>query len=334
MNIFDNPVLLTLSRGGDVESQHRGAIAVVAGDRVALAVGEIERPYFCRSAAKPFQAAPAVRAGVAEAFGLSESDVALLASSHSGESFHVEAVARLLRAGSLSAADLRCGTHVPLGAAAAAELARAGSSPTTLHHNCSGKHTGMLLFARVVDADPSRYLEPDHAIQTQIRAAVRDLCACTGEYPRVAIDGCSAPTFELPLVALARGYRALANPAAAAPEWRDSLARISAAMMRHPEMVAGTDRIDTELMRAGAGRLVSKIGYEGIMACGVAGEDIGIAIKIDDGAPRAYEALMPALLERLGLLGADARSLLARFRDRTLRNHAGIAVGEIHVAEF
>ncbi len=331
MNLMQNPVVVVRTRGDRVESQHHGALAVVTGDKITTAVGDVATGAFCRSAAKPFQAAAALRAGVDSAFSLGPREIALMTASHSGEASHVEVVASLLERGGFRPDDLRCGIHVPFSRQVAQSLVRSGTPPSILHNNCSGKHAGMLLFAKHLGADPSRYIDPSHPIQTKIRAAVRELCRLEEPWPRVAVDGCSAPTFELPLDALARGYRDVANPELAAPEWRETLAKVKGAMLAHPDLIAGTDRFDTDLMRRGRGRFVSKIGAEGVIGIGVVGAGVGLAVKIEDGDSRASEALALHALERLALLDAGDLEALDAYRARPMKNHAGVAIGRVEV---
>ncbi len=331
MDLMKNPPVVVRTRGDRVESQHRGALVVLTKDRVTTAVGDVRTGIFCRSAAKPFQTAAALEAGVDRAFSLGPREIALMSASHNGEPAHVEVVQSLLARGGFSPEHLRCGVHVPFSRVVAQSLVRAGAAPSILHNNCSGKHAGMLLFARHLDADPSRYVDPDHPVQKRIRAAVQQVCRLEEPFPRVTIDGCSAPTFELPLEALARGYRNVANPELADAAWRETLVKVRDSMRSHPDLVAGSERFDTDLMRQGNGRFISKIGAEGVIGVGVVGAGIGLAVKIDDGDSRASEALLLHALERLGLLDEKDRVALEPYRARPVKNHAGIVVGRLEV---
>lgn len=341
MNDSPPPVLIRLLRGDRVESVHRGAFVVLDGAQTVLARGDFRAPIYCRSAAKPFQTTSALLCGIAEEFDLEPADLAVISASHNGETRHVERARSLLEKGGFRPDDLQCGTHPPAGAAALKTLHEKGIEPCVLHNNCSGKHAGMLLTCRLLGADPATYLDPEHPIQEKIRETMRIVCECPPPGPEFAIDGCSAPTFRLPLDRLATGFRNIANPdranpdranpEGASPEYAAAASRVRDAMMHHSGMVAGLDRIDTDLMTAGGGRFLSKIGAEGIMACGIPGQDLGIAIAIEDGAPRAYEHLMMALLDRLDLFTDADRKALHRYRDPILRNHAGKAIGRVEV---
>lgn len=328
----ENPVLVRLTRGRFIESEHRGSLVIVGHGRVTLAHGDPSRGVFLRSSAKPLQAAAAIKSFIDNNFHLTPVETALLCASHNGEDRHVQAVAALLARGGLSVADLRCATHVPLARHVTEDLARRGIRPTPLHHNCSGKHTGMLLFAKQLGAETHGYLEPSHPIQVRIRDLVRRVCECSPPGPEVETDGCSAPTFRLPLQGLALGFARIANPSSADPDLADVLTRVRDAMIAHPEMVAGEHRIDTDLMRVASGRVLSKVGAEGIIACGLPGLGIGIAIKIDDGNQRAYESLLPVILRRLGVLTETDLQALGRYADPVLRNHAGLDVGTVEIA--
>jgi L-asparaginase II len=328
----DNPVLVRYRRGRSIESSHRGAVVLVEGDRITMQLGDPMRPCFIRSAAKPMQAAAALSSGMGRTYGLSSQEIALLCASHNGEARHVDVVGRLLQRGGLRVEALQCATHVPLARHVIEELARHRATPTPLHHNCSGKHAGMLLFAKHLGADTSRYLDLEHPIQLRIRDVITRLCRLGPPFPEVAIDGCSAPTFRIPLVSLALGFARVANPTHADEDLRDALTQVRDAMLAHPEMVAGENRFDTDLMRIANGRALSKIGAEGVVGCGLPGRNIGIAVRIDDGSSRAYEALLPLLLERAGALVQDDLRALARYCDPVLRNHAGTEVGAVEVA--
>ncbi len=325
-----SPILLVHDRGGADEAIHRGIVCVVSSSDVVLSRGDVDRETWLRSVAKPFQAAAALRAGVAETYALSKADVALLCASHNSEDRHVERARALLARGGFDERDLRCGAHPPISPEVDRELARRGEAPSPLRNNCSGKHAGMLLLARVLEADPARYLDPDGPVQRAAAAAVSAICA-PADAPGEATDGCSAVTFRLPLRALATGFRRLADPDSAPGDWAAPLRTARDAMTAHPEMVAGLDRFDTDLMAAGEGRFVAKIGAEGLIGCGVRDEGLGIAIKIEDGAMRAYPPVLLAVLEHLGLLSDAERGRLTRWRDDDLKNCVGTVVGRRRV---
>lgn len=333
-----NPVLVEFLRGDQPESRHRGSVVVTRGAEVVHCAGAFEQPEFVRSAAKPFQLAAAYVAGAFDGLALRNEELAVMCASHNGEARHVEVVAGLLARAGFTESDLGCGSHPSISPAVTEQQTREGVRRTTIHNNCSGKHTAMLLFARHLGADPASYLDPGHPAQRAIADAVRECCGLVLPYPTIAVDGCSAPTFRMPLIGLAHGFRRLIDPDADEPSGsklrqplRDALRAIRDAVLAEPFMIAGSSRIDTELIAAGEGSLISKVGAEGIIACGVAPTAtrpaLGIAIKIDDGAPRAYEGLLLDLLDRLGVLDAVIRTRLARWLDPAIRNHKGVVTG-------
>lgn len=327
-----DPVLVELVRGERVESRHRGAVAVCdAAGAVAAAWGDVERPVFPRSAVKPLQALPLVETGAADAFGLGAAEIALACGSHSGEPRHVELARRWLARLGLDEAALACGAHPPLDAAAAEALIRQRRAPTPLHNNCSGKHLGFLTTARHLGEPVAGYLEPGHPVQRRVTAA---LAGMTGHDPAAtgwAVDGCGIPTHALPLRAIARGMARLGAPHGLAPARRAAAARIRAAMAVHPELVAGRGRLDTAVMRA-APEVLVKAGAEGVFTACLPALGLGVALKIADGAKRAAEVALLAVLERLGALDAGARAALADRFAPPLLNVAGRRVGVLRPA--
>lgn len=309
-------------RAGRVESVHRVWAAALVEGRTALARGEAAAPVFWRSCAKPFQAYAVVESGAAEAYRLADPEIAVMAGSHGGEAFHVRAVRSILRKAGVPAAALRCGAHPPLSSRGLRELYGAGREPTPLHNNCSGKHAGMLAAARRLGAPLEGYLDPGHPVQ---RANLRVVARFAGVRARqvpLGVDGCSAPTFALPLRALARaGERLVAAEDPAARRVRD-------AMMAHPEMVG---RPCAFLMSAAPGRLLAKGGAEGVYLCALPARRAGIALKVADGHARALVHVLAAILRTLGLLGEEDLARVAKVADPVLRNHAGLAVGEVRV---
>jgi L-asparaginase II len=327
-----NPVLVRIRRGGRTESQHRGAFAAVREGRVVAARGDVEVPVFVRSAAKPFQVLPLLETGAADRFGVTARELVLAAASHDGRDEHERVARDLLARGGFEEADLRCGSHPSLDPEVAASLAEAGVCPTPLRNNCSGKHAAFLLLGRHLGEPKERYLDPEGAAQRAVREAVASACGLPSEEIACATDGCSAPTFALPLVGLALGFERFATPDGFDPPRARAASRVMEAVRAHPEMVAGERRLDTRLLRATGGRIFAKVGAEGIHAAGVVGGRVGIALKIDDGGSRARAPLLLALLRALDLLSPVELESLGPPADRVLRNHAGLPVGEVEVS--
>lgn len=330
----ENPILVRAWRGNEIESAHRGAWALVdtAGNLVA-GEGAWDFPVFARSAIKSIQALPLLESGAAERFALSEEELVLAMASHSGEPCHTERVAALLERMGCSTSALRCGVHAPFDSATRAALSAAGEKPSALHNNCSGKHAGFLALALHAGADPDGYLEPDSPGQVLVREAIASLTDLVpGELP-FATDGCSAPTYRLPLDRIARAFARVANPAGLGAQRRASFTRLTDAVARHPELVAGKrKRLCTDIARATGGRLFPKVGAEAVYAIGVRGADLGLAVKIDDGERRALPALVLGLLERFELIEPAELEALASWRAGPLHNHAGLEVGRLEVA--
>jgi len=269
----ENPIVVRVRRGGVVESVHRGAWALVdlAGEVLAGA-GSSAAPFFARSSIKSLQALPLVETGAAERFGLSPSELALTVASHGGEEIHTARVAALLARIGLSERDLACGAHPPSDAAARARLEAEGERPSQLHNNCSGKHAGFLALALHLGADPRTYLAPDSPGQTLVRRALAEMTDVPAEELVPAVDGCSAPTYRIPLRNLALAFARVSTPAALPPARRDACLRIADAVARHPELLAASSkRLCTDLVRASGGRLFPKIGAEAVYAVGLRG---------------------------------------------------------------
>lgn len=328
-----NPVLIELTRGPRIESVHRGAAAVATADGEVLAAwGDIDRPVFVRSAAKPLQALALVESGAADAFAVTAAELALACGSHGGEPRHVAVVGGWLARLGLDARALVCGPHPPLDPAAAAELIRAGGQPSAIHNNCSGKHAGFLTAARHLGLPVAGYGDARHLLQDRIRRAIGEMGDVAVGDDMLGADGCGVPAFALPLRALALAFARLARPEGLPRPRSDAARRILAAMAAHPAMVAGSGRFDTAVIHASSGRVLSKGGAEAVHAAAIPALGIGIAVKIDDGGKRASEAAMAALLLAHARPDATAAVCLAGYARQPLRNTLGATVGELRTA--
>lgn len=324
--------IFELTRGDTVECIHYGAVAVVnAGGKLIAWYGDPDAVTFLRSTAKPFQALPFIERQGHLTYGLTDREIALLCASHSGTDAHVQVVKAIQEKTGVSESDLMCGIH-PLSHQPTIEAMRQRNEPLTPNrHNCSGKHTGMLAFVRLMMAQGGNeqtdqpYIDPEHPIQRIIRQTFAEMCALPEQEVRVGIDGCSAPNFAVPLRNAALAFARLCDPEAGGvePLARQAACRtITAAMMSHPDMVAGPERLDTCLMETCRGRLVSKGGAEafhgiGLMpgALGPESPALGIALKIADGDGRkkVVEAVVLEVLRQLGVLSAAELATLAAF---------------------
>lgn len=315
-------------RGGHPENVHHGSLAVVnAQGQLLASVGDVRAPMFTRSALKPFQAMPLI-ARAAERLKLEDADVALLCASHSGEPVHVERAASLLARIGADESSLACGTHVPFFFGATGKTPEPGARFTRLHHNCSGKHTGMLLLADSLGAPLAGYLDPSHRVQQEIARSVSHFTGVPADQLVLGIDGCSAPNFAVPLQALAHGFARLTLPEPD-PVFGNAPQRIARAMSRHPDLVSGQGRNDLALMRAGRGDWVSKVGADGVQALASFSRGIGIAAKVSDGQLAPLMVAFVSALDQLGWLDDESRAALASLMPPPLKNAAGIEVGEM-----
>ncbi|HUR69349.1 MAG TPA: asparaginase [Candidatus Thermoplasmatota archaeon] len=322
------PVGVEIVRGDVVESVHRVHVVVVDGaGSVVHEAGDASFVTYLRSAAKPFQAVPLVTSGAADAFGLTKQELALCCGSHSGEPLHVETAARMLEKGGVSAALLQCGTHAPR--SKLAKDALKGGRTTPLHHNCSGKHAGMMLLQKHLGGDPADYWQRDSAAQQAILRSVAEVAGMPQGDVRVGTDGCSAPNFALPLSNAALLFARLAMPQGVAPPSAAALARLRDAMVHHPEMVGGGESFDTDLMGASDDRLVAKAGAEGCEGVGDLRTGMGLFLKAEDGAGRPVPPATIEALRQLAWLEGRAFEVLGTWWMPTLTNWSGRVVGRV-----
>ena len=336
------PDLVHALRGGITESIHRGAIAIVDADGALVqSLGEVDRPIFPRSACKVLQALPLVASGAADAFGLSDEELALACASHGGDARHVAAAASMLAKAGLDASALECGAHWPSHDGALKVLARSGAEPGPLHNNCSGKHAGFVcvgcLMARAAGREPAEfvrgYLRPDHPVMREVTAA---LAAATGaDLARapVGTDGCSIPTFAIPLRQLAQGFARVATGIGLSADQARAARRLRQAVARAPFFVAGNGRFDSRVMERLGERVFCKVGAEGVFCAALPEVGLGVAIKIDDGNnSRACEVVMAAVIEARVRLDDDERRFMRGFSDVPLVNWNGIEVGRLQAS--
>jgi L-asparaginase II len=310
-----HPVLAEVVRSGFVEGRHYGSLVVLAADgSVEFALGDPDAQMFPRSSNKPMQAAAMLRHGLA----LEGELLALAAASHSGESFHLDGVLKILGSVGLDAAALQNPHSFPLDEVESEAHLRAGGEPGPLLMNCSGKHAAMLAVCAVNGWPTATYLDPGHPLQ---RAVLEEVSESTGDpVEHIGTDGCGAPLLSVTLTGLARAFRAFVLAGPGTP-WR----RVADAMRAHPEYVAGTRRIDTWLMQGLPGAL-AKTGAEGVQAVALP-DGRALAFKVDDGAKRAIGPVLAATLRRMGVRAP----VLARIGDAPLHG-GGRRVGEIRAA--
>ena len=319
--------LVEVWRGDMVESRHAGhAVVMDASGAVVAEWGAPDLPIYPRSSCKMLQALPLVESGAAA--GLDDARLALACASHQGARLHVAAVSAWLADIGLREADLRCGAQEPSDRAERDSLILGAAEPCQMHNNCSGKHTGFLTLARHLRAGPE-YHEIDHPVQRAARAAFDEVTDLS--LPGHAIDGCSAPNFPTTTRALARAMATFAGAEGRAGVRAAAMVRLAAAMRAHPDLVAGEGRACTEFMRATSGRAAVKTGAEGVFVAILPERGLGIALKIADGATRAAEAAMAALLIRAGVLDPAHPAALRRLGG-PMRNWRGLEVGAVRLA--
>jgi L-asparaginase II len=295
---------------------------------------------FLRSSAKPFQALPLLISGAADHFGFTDQEVALACASHNGEAIHTQIVASMLEKIGLTPAALKCGVHEPYSAAAAQELRATGTPPNVLHNNCSGKHAGMLALAKYLGAPTATYDLPENPVQLAIGKIVSQFCDIPVEDLAVGIDGCGVPVFGITIKAMALGYaRLVAPPASFDTGVREAADRIVKVMTSYPELIGGTtDRLDTEIMKAARGRVISKVGAEGVYTAGVLPctewpHGVGMALKIEDGNDhRARPPVVIEALRQLQVLRDESLEAVARYAFFPVKNRRGEVVGEIRAS--
>ncbi len=328
---MSNAVVVEVTRGPVVESRHEGIAAVVKPDGAVVGSwGDIDAVVLPRSANKPIQALAFVESGAVERFGLGNEHIALACASHNGEARHVDTVRAWLKTIGLGEGDLECGTHPPRLPASLEALVREGAVPTAAYNNCSGKHSGFLTTVVHYGEPTQGYIKYDHPVQRRLREVMSELCGVdAGAFP-YGTDGCGIPTLATPLRRLAQAMAGMADPSRLSNKRAEAATRIRAAMNAEPFMVAGSGRFCTRINGALAGVAQVKTGAEGVFCAMLPTLGLGVAIKIWDGAGRAAEIAMAALLDHLGVLPAAQR---AEVLHPPVRNVVGLLVGEMRPAK-
>lgn len=334
--------MLELTRGQTVESLHHGAVAVAdAHGKLIASYGDPFSVTFLRSSAKPFQILAFLRHGGQAIYHLTQREIAIMCASHSGTDAHLEVLHSIQEKANIDESELLCGVHFPMDDTTADLMRARGEKPTPNRHNCSGKHSGMLAFAKLQNEKTSfDYLDPHHPIQHEILQTVAALCQMKVEDIHLGVDGCSAPNFAMPLYHAAVGYARLSDPdegKVAPPDLAQACKTAAAAMMAHPDMVGGPGRFDTRLMDVTGGRIVAKGGAEGYQGIGIMpgalgphSPALGIALKIADGDLRgkARPAAAMEVLNQLGALSSEESAALAEFGPTfAIQNWRSLVVG-------
>ncbi len=336
-----NPVLVEAWRGDAVESEHLGSLAVIDADgAVAIALGDIDRPVFPRSAVKALQALPLVESDAADRLHLTDDELALACASHNGEAPHVRTAQGMLAKAGVDAGVLECGTHWPYLESWTREMAARGEKPTPLNNNCSGKHAGFVCVACALMGWKDSgidlrqyvkgYVKPDHPVMREVSEALHSSTGFDLSRAPRGTDGCSIPTYGIPLRHLALGFARFGTGAGLRAGQARAARRLRQAVAKSPFMVGGTDRFDTLVMQRLGERVFCKVGAEGMYCAALPQRGLGVAIKMRDGNnSRAAEIVMATVIEALLPLDAEEAEFMRDFSDVTLKNWNGIEVGAL-----
>lgn len=327
-------ILAEVLRGAKIESLHRGSIVVVNSDQeIVYSLGNPHAEMCMRSCAKPLQAIPVITSGAAAAFKFTGRELALMCGSISGQDFHVAAVRSILQKIGLSEESLQCGVHPPSHRATARELQRKGLKPGPVHNNCAGKHAAMLALCVYHGWPTGNYLPFEHPVQQLILSCIAEMTSLPPERIHAAIDGCGVPVFYVPMHKLAEAYARLAVPLqrSAAPRsiTEHAIVQLMSAVCSYPEMIAGDERLCTDIMRTTGNRILAKTGAEGGYAVALFKQGLGIAVKIEDGAMRALGPVVIELLRQLEALSPKECQILQSYHHPLILNHRKDRVGEI-----
>ena len=321
--------LLRITRGAFVDAVHSGHIALVRSDGFVVAsAGDPEYPAVLRSGMKPLQLLAVLASGAVERFGLEDRELAVAASSHSGEAEHIAAARSMLAKIGMEEGDLLCGVHPPFMPHVAAEMARAGVEPAPINNNCSGKHASMLAACRARGWPTGSYDRLEHPLQQENLDRLARFAEVDADDVGIVLDGCGIPAYVLPLSRSALAFARIAEPATAPSQDRDLVPAAWRAITGNPEYGSGrTGRLEAVLIRLGEGKLIAKVGAEGFYVVGIApgviGESgYGLALKLEEGITfnRATDPIVVAALRQIGALPDDPRGELAAFSPRSVLN--------------
>ena len=327
-----NPVTVEVTRGNLIESRHRGMAVVVDGDgAIVFSAGDIEGGVFPRSACKAMQALPLMESGAADAFGFGDKELALACSSHSGEDAHAELAASMLARAGRDESALECGAHWSSDQKTIIHQARTLEKPSALHNNCSGKHSGFICACCHTGTDVEGYVGYDHPLQQEIRGTMESLTGAAMGQDNCGVDGCSIPTYAIPLRSLAYGFAKMATGQGLEAVRAKASRRLIDACMAQPFYVAGTGRACTRLMEIAPGQIFAKTGAEGVFVAALPQQGIAMAVKCEDGATRAAEAMIAALLARYFENDSTEQQTLLGMANRSMKNWNGIHVGDVRV---
>ena len=324
-------VLLHYTRAGHVENIHRGDVVVVNCDgKIVSSIGNPHLPMFWRSAAKPFQALAFVKNGGLEQYNITEEELAVLVSSHSGEDNHVALVRSILKKIGLTEDDLECGVLRPVHGKTFKRMVKNDEPITQVHNQCSGKHSQIMALAIMLGVPVKDYIKPDHPAQQVIFKHVAMASKMPEDKLEIGIDGCGVPVFYLPLCNMSLAYARLSTPDKGDwGEYETAARKIRDAMSKYPQVVSGTGRIDLAVNEVTHGRIIAKVGADAVYCLAVKDQSLGITFKIEDGSLQAVTPMTIALLKHLDLLSKDEFEQLNQKFPPVLKNHRGDVIGTI-----
>lgn len=332
---MQNPVTVEVTRGSIVESRHRGMGIVVDGDgKTVFAFGDVESGVFPRSACKAMQALPLVESGAAEAYGFGNKELAIACASHSGEDEHVTLAASMLQRAGRDVSAMECGAHWSSDQNTLIHQARTLDKPTALHNNCSGKHAGFICTCSHVGYQVEGYVDYEHPLQADIRATMESLTGATLGHDNCGIDGCSIPSYAIPLRGLAHGFAKMVTGQDLEPLRAKAARRLMDACMAEPFYVAGTKRACTKLMQLAPGKIFAKTGAEGVFVAALPEQGVAMAVKCEDGTTRAAEAMIFALIARYFDKNSETHQSLMGMANKPMKNWNGIHVGDVRVTDM
>lgn len=323
--------LIEITRGKVVETIHNGDVAVVnsKGDLLYYC-GDPEKYTYWRSAAKPIQAFNVLLSGAADKYGFTDAEIAIMCASHYGEEFHIKTIESILSKIGLKKENILGGIVTSLSADYALELARNQVELNEMYTDCSGKHAGKLSVCVHKNYLVESYKELSHPCQQDILNVIAEMAEVNKEDIEIGIDGCSVPVHALPLKNMALAYAKLANPENLEEDYKSTSERIFKAMISHPEMISGTNGFCTDLIAASNGKLVGKVGAEGVYCVGIKGKDIGIAVKTESGSMAVLPPAVMSILKELNVLTEKEHKALSKYNPMINYNDLNNKVGEIN----
>ncbi|SFB04901.1 asparaginase [Rhizobium sp. NFR07] len=331
---MQNPVTVEVTRGNLVESRHRGLGVVVDGSgKTVFSFGDADAAVFPRSSCKAMQALPLIESGAADAYGFGNAELAFACASHSGEDRHAEMATSMLAKAGRDVSALECGSHWAFEQQSLIHQARTMDAPTQLHNNCSGKHAGFVCTCVHSDAPVAGYVEYDHPLQREIRDVMQSLTGAVLSADNCGTDGCSIPTYAVPLKGLAHGFAKMLTGEGLSASRAKASRRLIDACMAEPFYVAGTGRACTTLMELAPGKIFAKTGAEGVFVALLPEQGLSMAVKCEDGTTRAAEAMIFALIARYFEKGGEIETKLMGMANRQMKNWNGRHVGDVRVTD-